>query len=54
MKERISQAQVRRRLAAGFMESLADARKFDERAERLIKALRADEGAREKLPKQRL
>jgi uncharacterized protein YjbI with pentapeptide repeats len=48
------QAQVRRRLAADFTESGEDMKKFDEQVERLIKALRADEGAREKPPKQRL
>jgi len=47
------QSQVRRRLAADFTEA-SDAGKFDEQVERLIKALRADEGAREKPPKQRL
>jgi TIR domain/Pentapeptide repeats (8 copies) len=47
------QAQVRRRLAADFTEA-SDTGKFDEQVERLIKALRADEGAREKPPKQRL
>jgi hypothetical protein len=47
------QAQVRRRLAVDFTEA-GDAAKFDERVERLIKALRADEGAREKPPKQKL
>ena len=47
------QAQVRRRLAADFT-ATSDAGKFDEQVERLIKALRADEGAREKPPKQRL
>lgn len=47
------QAQVRRRLAADFTEIRAGT-KFDEQVERLIKALRADEGAREKPPKQRL
>lgn len=47
------QAQLRRRLAADFTEIGTDI-KFDEQVERLIKALRADEGAREKPPKPRL
>lgn len=47
------QAQVKRRLAADFTENVEGA-KFDEQVERLIKALRADEGAREKPPKPRL
>jgi len=47
------QAQVRRRLAADFTE-IGAGTKFDEQVERLIKALRADEGAREKPPKSRL
>ena len=47
-------AQVRRRLAADFTESSGDAKKFDAQVERLILAMRADEGAREKPPKQRL
>jgi hypothetical protein len=48
------QAQIKRRLAADFTEIGADASKFDVQVERLIRALRADEGAREKPPKQRL
>jgi hypothetical protein len=47
------QAQVRRRLAADFTKSVAGT-KFDEQVESLIKALRADEGAREKPPAPRL
>ena len=47
------QTQVKRRLAADFTEA-SNAGKFAEQVERLIKALRADEGAREKPPKQRL
>ena len=47
------QAQVRRRLAADFTD-IGVGTKFDEQVERLIRALRADEGAREKPPKPRL
>lgn len=46
-------AQLRRRLAADFTE-IGAGTKFDEQVERLIKSLRADEGAREKPPKPQL
>ena len=48
------QAQIRRRLAADFTENGTDSTKFDAEVERLIRALRSDEGAREKPPKARL
>lgn len=47
-------AQIRRRLAADFTQSATDWIKFDAEMESLIRALRADEGAREKPPKARL
>ena len=48
------QAQIRRRLAADFTQSGTDSATFDAEVERLIRALRADENAREKPPKARL
>jgi hypothetical protein len=48
------QAQIRRRLAADFTESGTDSVKFDAEVGRLIRSLRADEGAQEKPPKARI
>jgi hypothetical protein len=41
-------------MVADFTESGANKSKFDERVEELIRALRADEGAREQPPKAKL
>jgi hypothetical protein len=42
------QAQIRRRLAPDFTQSGINSARFETEVERLIRALRADEGAREK------
>ena len=47
------QPQIKRRLAADFTQ-LGDAKKFAEQVEKLIQALRADDGSRERPPKRRL
>jgi len=46
--------EVRRRMAADFTKSSTDKAKFDEQVKRLIRALRPDEGTREKPPKGKL
>jgi hypothetical protein len=47
-------AQVRRRLAADFLNTQSTPKKFDQQIDKLIKALRADEGSREAAPASKL